>query len=156
MVFNTALCFIASAAGVFGLVRGGRIVAQVMGLALTFVGTITFLQFPLHRSLGIDQMLISHGLQADQSGPGRMAPNTAIAFALLGAALFFSARRILTRVSMCAASLVLALAAFSICGYLTGLKTAFTWGQFTGMALHTALCFCLLGGSLLILSTRQA
>ena len=62
-----------------------RIAAQVVGAAVGLVGLLTLVEYVARVNLGIDQLLVhEHGVATH---PGRMAPNSALAFLLIGLAL---------------------------------------------------------------------
>jgi PAS domain S-box-containing protein len=146
MVFNTAVCFVVAGLGYWSAAMRWRGWARICGLLLVVVSAITFLQFPLGQSLGIDELFMRQRLNVDLSGPGRMAPNTAVAFFIAGVSLFcMSAGRVWARAVVVLAAILLAIGFLSLCGYVTGLRAAFSWGRFTGMALHTTIAFVVLG-----------
>jgi len=85
MKANTALCFLLVAAAVWLLCRpdGGRQWTAGLSLAAAaaLVGLLSLCEYVLGRDLGIDQLLFHEAAGAvGTSNPGRMAPNTALAF----------------------------------------------------------------------------
>jgi len=94
MKANTALCFLLVAAAVWLLWRpdGGRQWTAGLSLAAAaaLVGLLSLCEYVLGRDLGIDQLLFHEAAGAvGTSNPGRMAPNTALAFLLVTCALAF-------------------------------------------------------------------
>ena len=85
MKYNAALAFVASGLALvlsgFGRVRASRAFAVLP----TTIGLLTLVEYGFGVSLGIDQLLWKDDLAIATSSPGRMAPNTAICFVLVGA-----------------------------------------------------------------------
>lgn len=153
MAFPTAMGFVGLgyallAHGAKRLPLGG--VAAVY-LVLVGVGTLTL--YTLAEPLGIRRFIydpanpvIARGVGFD----GRMSPNAAGAFAVVGlAVLFLRARKAWLGWAAGAIALVLAVALLSLVSYATGLRSAVAWWRYTAMALHTALGFFLAGAALL-------
>ena len=96
-------------------------------------------------SLGIDELFMDHTITTKTSHPGRMAPNTAACFTLLGLSAVVRPRRwtpmhrsVLTVVL---GSLTFGLAVVALSGYMASLETAYGWGNLTRMAVHTSVGF---------------
>lgn len=156
----TALSFIACGASL-GLLahphlsRRGRGVANALAASVALVGLLKLAEVILGLEIGIDRLLFSARLGATQAGqlPNRMAPNTALNFLLLGAALccIDAPLRLrwrtpiiewwpfqwLTIAAVCASLL-------AILGYAYGARYLYGVGSFIPMALHTALSFAAL------------
>jgi PAS domain S-box-containing protein len=86
---NSALGFLAAglAARTLASRRAGprgRLVAQVTGMAVAAVGLFTLVEYVVGVDLGFDQLLFQDPAGAT---PGRMAPNSALAFLFIGLAL---------------------------------------------------------------------
>jgi signal transduction histidine kinase/CheY-like chemotaxis protein len=145
MQYNTAigfvLCGIGLLLGIFGKTRFAVVTG---GLAIT-IGIATLLQYIFGFNFGIDQLFHDHDITVKTSHPGRMAPNTALCFTLVGSAI--AARATIrgpgTRslVSVLLSSLALAFGVVALSGYLAGLETAYGWGWLTRMAIHTSVGF---------------
>jgi len=156
MVFNTALCFVVTGIGYAGVARQGRRGPAWCGAFVLLVGAITFLQFPTGRSFGIDELLMVQRINVNLSGPGRMAPNTAVLFVFCGISLLLAVlptKR--ARLIAALGSIIFAVGLLSFGGYLTGLRSAFSWGRFTGMALHTTIAFLGLGLAQMVWAVEQ-
>jgi PAS domain S-box-containing protein len=68
--------------------RSGRYVARLSALVVAAVGVLTLLEYVVGRDLGIDQLLFAEPVGAVRTVlAGRMAPNTALNFALIGLSL---------------------------------------------------------------------
>ena len=64
--------------------------ARALAVALTALGALTLIEYPTGWDFGIDQLLYqdtAKGHQGTLGHPGRMTPDTALAFTLLGLAL---------------------------------------------------------------------
>ncbi|QRK12025.1 hypothetical protein JQX13_19460 [Archangium violaceum] len=152
MNVNTALCFMLSG---IALVLASiphaspfkRRAAQVGAGLVALLGGLTLLQYVLDVDLGIDQLLVRDPGQDMELGyPGRMAPNTALCFVLLGMALLCI--EVKTRMVgwpsqyLAALSGVIALVGFV--GYLYGLEEFTGISRYARMAVHTTVCLLLL------------
>jgi len=153
MQYNTALGFILCGAGLVFLLFDRRRAATVAGSLAAIVGSLTLVEYIGQVNLGIDELFMKHDITVATSNPGRMAPNTAICFALvgLGIALDLRSRSPSTRslVKVILGSLAFGLAIVALSGYLTRLETAYGWGNLTRMAVHTSVGFVLLSIGLL-------
>ncbi|MGE5659305.1 MAG: methyl-accepting chemotaxis protein [Actinomycetota bacterium] len=124
-----------------------------LALLVILIGLLTLTQYSFNLNLGIDQLFFKEPANAIATAyPGRMAPNTALNFLFLGAALLLLN---LPRPRYNSAQL-LSLTAFLIAflgflGYLYGNAYFYqldrTW---TGMALHTSIAFMLLCSGILL------
>jgi PAS domain S-box-containing protein len=151
--FNTGVAFaVTGAALIAGLRR--RPWAAVVGAALTaLLASATLAGYLSGHGLGVDALLF-----ADPNG-SRMAPNTAVTFALGSLALLFliSSERQpwAAGIVQMLGTLVLAMGSIAIVGYAIDLHAAFRWAGLTGMALYTAFGFTILGASLIFASLRS-
>ena len=159
MKANTAVGFtlmglaLRSLAGSGSRVRWGLLPA--IGAVIAFaVGAVSFAEYLLARDLGIDQLLVHDGGGGATVDPGRLAPQTAIVFMLLGAGLLMlrgeSAvhRRLGQGLPLVAGTISL----FALLGYAYGVRSFSTVGPFSPMAVHTAATSLVL--SLGLLATR--
>lgn len=151
MQYNTALGFVVTGLALLALARSYFRVA--VGLA-TFVLTLAFftlLEYLLGADFGIDQVLMESYVLVGTSSPGRMAPNTALCFMIVGAGVIlseglFSGYK--SWVNGVAGALVLSIGLIGLLGYVLGLEAAYGWRTMTRMALHTAICFVTIGAGL--------
>jgi signal transduction histidine kinase/DNA-binding response OmpR family regulator len=145
MQYNTALGFVLCGLGLLFAVFDKSRYAVPIGVIAATIGVATLLQYIFGFNFGIDQLFHDHDITVKTSHPGRMAPNTAVCFALVGLAIV--ARSILRRpqirsmVSVLLSSLALAFGVVALSGYLAGLETAYGWGWLTRMAIHTSVGF---------------
>lgn len=159
MQFNTALGFLLGGAGLLSVVYGRPRWAAACGAALVGLGLLTLTESLAGIDLGIDQFFLTHDITVKTSHPGRMAPNTALCFALFGGALVAMGRAASSRMCLFASgflgSVVLTLGTLAVLGYLLGVEAGYGWGALTRMALHTAVGFMLLGTGLFIFAWRK-
>jgi len=156
MKANTAACFALLGYALWSLMQpvlkqsllqpAGRLAALLAAL----IGLLTLLEYQSGWGLGIDQLLFSE--PAGTIGtfmPGRMAPDSALSFLLLGVTLLITGMegkfKTVHLASAAASLLVAVFALASLLAYLTPVLGAYGWFGFTVMAMHTALLFLLLG-----------
>jgi len=153
MQYNTALGFVLSGAALLLLIRGRERGAIALGALAALIGALTLAEYAAQVDLRIDELLMKHDITTETSHPGRMAPNTAMCFLLVGLAVAWSPRRwslrsrSLLRVGL--VSLAFALSTVALSGYLTNLETAYGWGSLTRMAIHTAVGFMMVSSGML-------
>ena len=149
MQYNTALGFLMSGIGILFAVFYRLQLAQVCGLIVFLTGGLTLIEYGFVVDLGIDQLFMEHYVTTATSNPGRMAPNTALSFAVTGIALLFitgsnSSKTKLALIGIMGA-LAFGLGTIAAAGYATNLETAYGWGNLTRMAIHTAVGFLFIG-----------
>jgi signal transduction histidine kinase/DNA-binding response OmpR family regulator len=154
MQYNTALGFVFSGAALLLLIRERGRGAVALGGIAALIGALTLVEYVAQINLHIDELLMKHDITTETSHPGRMAPNTAMCFLLMGLAAAWSPRRwsaqsqSLMRVVL--ASLAFGLSTVALSGYLTNLETAYGWGNLTRMAIHTAVGFMMVSNGMLL------
>jgi len=147
MKANTATGFMLLGASLFLLsVPPERVFArrlgQIFAAAAALVGLLTISEYVFGWDLGIDQLLFRDVIVAPgTSSPGRMAPLTALNFALLGAAaVLVSVEAGIS--AACGFTFLVALnAGLASLGYLYGIESFYTIAPYSQMALHTAVAF---------------
>ena len=152
MRFNTAILWLLSGAGLLALSRQRLWMARVFGTAVTLAALATLLQYMLGVDLGIDNLLLRDWSAAAYNPPGRMAPNTAFCFSLVGVCLTSltlpnRSRRRSLAICLCG-SAVAALGTVTAFGYLAGKDADYGWFASGGMAIHTAVAFALCGSTI--------
>jgi two-component system, sensor histidine kinase and response regulator len=160
MLPNTAIGFLIAAAALwFGrslrVRRWSLVISRLLGVVITIAGALFFVESMLGRDLGLD-LRVFHDtvLQSGWSSTGRLAPNAAVAFLLLGISLtVLDLDTDGRRPALWAATGVLLVAFAAIVGYVTGAVQLYTFEPEYGMALLTALCFAAL--SLGVLFARR-
>jgi signal transduction histidine kinase len=151
MKANTALGFILAGASLVlvgipserALVRRG---AQVGAGLVILLSGLTFAQYLFDVDLGIDHLFVEDPRRGVELGyPGRMAPNTAVCFLLLGGSLLFIEvkTRLVGWPSQYLASLATVIAMVGFVGYLYGQEEFPGVSRYAQMAVHTTVCFLL-------------
>ncbi len=171
MKANTALCFILTGCALWLTARSFTVsdpqhaapvsrTASFFGLLAGLIGFLTLCEYVFGWNPGIDQWLIREPAgAAGASHPGRMAPESALSFIFLSAALWIagSPRKtgwiILVPVSLGLLAIAIALAA--LLPYLTSGMGAHGWFGLTIMAVHTAILSVMLGAAVIAISFRQ-
>ncbi len=156
MKANTAACFILGGTAL-GLWlrhpndRSKRVWVQWFAGTVLAIGLLTLMQYMLRSDFGIDQLLFKAvNDTVGTSSPGRMAPNSAFNFILLGAALLllfgpYTNERAAQSLSLGAFLIAL----LGMLGYIYGVKSLYGIGSYTQMALHTAVAFAALSSAIL-------
>jgi diguanylate cyclase (GGDEF)-like protein len=150
---NTAICFIACAVALLARLRSAsdlrfRRVADIAATVPVVVGGLSLVEYVFGWNLGIDQLLVDDPIVGSgTSHPGRMAPNSAIAFILIGVALLAArnrsgrARRVAQGCTLAALFLVLV----ALVGYAYGAHVLVGLFSLTRMAIHTITAMVALG-----------
>jgi signal transduction histidine kinase len=148
MKANAAVCFVLLGMAL-ALQRGGRVagaVSSALALAGAGVALATLAEWALGLDLRIDELLFLDDTAAYTAVPGRIAPNTALAFVLLGVALTLSRSSAWGRGLRRALALGgLAIGAIGAAGYLYGVSRLYALAQRTGMASPAAVGLVVLG-----------
>ncbi|MFH2232282.1 MAG: GAF domain-containing protein, partial [Patescibacteria group bacterium] len=152
MKANTAAAFLLAGLALILLQRSRPIanaLVRFCALVIALVGFLSLCEYLFAWTLGIDEILFREpGVLIATSHPGRMAPNTALNFALLGFAFF-----VLTIQRFRSSLLVefplifsLSISVIGLTGYVTGLLDLTGLGPvaYTKMAVHTAGAFIIL------------
>lgn len=161
MQYNTAIGFLFSGLILVALAQGLLPVTVVLGCAalVAAMGIATLLEYIFVIDVGIDQLLIEHYITVKSTYPGRMAPNTALCFALTGTAMLLSEwllRRWASLIAGVTGSLLIGLSIVTLFGYMAGLETVYGWGDSTRMAIHTSAGFFVLGTGFILLALFKA
>ena len=140
----TALCLLAGGAALALLQRQAIVSKVLAGLIIAVV--LAKLLHLAGAGPAVDQLLFTSRLGGGAGPPSRMAPNTAVALGLVGAALALtrSQSRGWLLFSQVAAAAAATLALFAIIGYLLGMATLYGVAQFIPMAVHTAVAVLVL------------
>jgi hypothetical protein len=163
MMANTAIGFILSGTSLLLSSpgnSGSTIYAQQVGrLTATIVallGMLTLVQYPTGWNLGIDQLVFQDTARSvGVTHPGRMAPNTALNFLLLGSALILLDRKIRRglRLAQSLTLMAMLISFLALLGYIYGVKSLQSITPYASVALHTVLTFLVLSAG--ILSARR-
>jgi PAS domain S-box-containing protein len=160
MKSNTAVALVALGLSLSvtarGQVRPRTLAAARAAAALVaLVGVLTLAEYLTGASLGIDELLFQDDT-GDAGTPGRMAPNTAAALLLAGAAsLCAGVSRAPAWVSQIPGLAVGALGMLRLYGAAYAVPELERFGAYTGMAVPTALALVLLGTALFLARPRE-
>ena len=161
MKADTAVCFILTGSALLlmdwsqtGRVRAGsaKLLAQLFSLLSGLIGLLSLLEYIFNWDIGIDQLLfVEQAGTVGTTNPGRMAPETALCFILLGVALWLIGSPRNTRGgrlgALISGMVVVMLALAAMQSYFTPYLGPYGWFGLTIMAMHTAILFALLGGA---------
>jgi PAS domain S-box-containing protein len=150
MMANTAAAFLLTGFALIFFQRSSivtNIFVRVCATVTALVGLLTLFQYFFGWDFGIDQILFRDpGISVASSYPGRMAPNTALNFLLIGFAFFLLTLRKF-RISFLVEFLLifsLSISVLGLVGYLTGLLELTGPAVYTQMASNTAFTFIIL------------
>ncbi|MFH1231159.1 MAG: PAS domain S-box protein [Planctomycetota bacterium] len=152
MKSNTALNFVLIGAFLLILQMKVRIrwlyyLAQISAVVVALVGLLTLSEYILGWNLGIDQLMFKEAMGAvATSSPGRMAPNTALNFLLIGLALLLL--DVETKRGYRPAQFLIliegVISLLALLGYVYGYSAFYGLPNVTKMAVHTAVLFNLI------------
>lgn len=158
MQFNTALGFFFSSIAFWLWLAGRNRYVKYFALLVFLIGFLTSLEYLAGIDIGLDELIWTHNITTNVSSPGRMAPDTALAFMCFSTAMMLICcyKKQHNTFFVCSlyglSGAVLALGFISLIGYFLDFKINYGWGSVTLMAIHTSLCFILLGLNLLFFS----
>lgn len=143
MYCDTAVVFTLCGTGLIFLVFQQKQLCRVISITVLFLAALNLIQYMFDINIGLDGIFIKFYDLINAPYPGRMAPNTAINFLLSALSLLLLTfdREKLYLLSECFCQVVIALSVIAIIGYLEGLESAYTIGEYIGMALYTAIGF---------------
>ena len=171
MQYNTALAFLLCGAGLIAARYDYRLITGLCGGGAAALGLLTMVEHLSGGDLGLDEFFFHYQTPIETAEhdhvhpsvlahPGRMALNTALAFTLSGGALLsFSLKSCIRNITMTRsilALLVSGLGLVAFIGYIARLDAAHGWGDFSHMAVHTAIGFLILGAGLVALTLYRA
>ena len=161
MQYNTALGFVFCGLAGISLLRSHYSTSRFIALIPILLGGLTLIEYSFGTNLHIDEMFMKHYITVQTSHPGRMSPNTALCFLLLGISIVLASipstekSRMLVLFSMVLGLFVATLAVTTLAGYLITLEDIYDWKDLTRMAVHTSLGFAFLGSGLVFNLMRQ-
>ena len=158
MQYNTALGFVLCGLSLLLTCFGRPRWACWSGGLAAVIGSLTLLEYITNSNFGIDELFMKHDITVETSQPGRMAPNTAVCFTLVGlSAVLPNTRwsRWGSVVQGILASLALGLGVVALSGYAAQLETAYGWGNLTRMAVHTSVGFIVVSAGFLVYAWSQ-
>jgi PAS domain S-box-containing protein len=133
-----------------------RFWATLTAAVMVALGALTLSEYLFGWQFGIDQWLFRDAdLRVGISQPGRMSPATAFCFVLTGVALLAASQpasmRLRRSIMAAQGHALLIVSGLAFVGYASDALFNFRWWNYTGMAIHTAASFMLLGFGLLAL-----
>lgn len=144
---NAGLCLLFSGAGLLlAMTRRLVVLARALAVVVVLIGSVSLIESALMFNVGIDQLLFRDPAPLN---PGRMAPNTALAFVLCGLALLLVRRPRTDRLAEALGVLGSTIGWLALIGFAAGLSELVQVGTFVKMALPTAICVLLLGAALM-------
>jgi anti-sigma regulatory factor (Ser/Thr protein kinase) len=159
MAFNAALGFLICGVSLAAVALGRPRIALLGTAFALLIGLPTLIEYATGHDFGLDERLMPAYTRSGVTQMGRMAISTALSFTVLGLAFL---RLNLPKdpngraqtLGLLGAT-VAGLGMIALFGYVTGITDAYTWGQLTRMAVHTATGFLLLGGGLVGLAWQM-
>lgn len=160
MVVNTGIGFILAGVALLASATEhyfGRLVSAILGglIVLLAIEELVVLWLDLSPAFSLPDL--HRPLQPDYPHPGRMAPNTALAFLMFGAGVCALATRLPTRglFARNAAVAVLTLGLMGVLGYALQLEYLYGWAGVVRMAAHTGAGMVVLGTALFALTATS-
>jgi len=135
MQYNAALGLLLCGSGVLALLGGWTRLAGLCGVLVMLLGGLTCSEYLSGIDLSIDQLFMQHFIAMATAYPGRMSPNTALCFMLLGTIVVVmrtsghGARALL--LTGLGSVAVMALGLVACFGYLVQVKGVPGWAYFT-------------------------
>lgn len=147
MQFNTALCFFLCGLGLILATIGRDAYATIPLFFAALIGFLTLVEYYSGHNIGIDELFHIHQYIYETPYPGRMAPNTALAFVFCYLSFLFLHNLYVFTIST---GVVVSLGAFSVVGYVLDSSNLYKWSEgVTPMAVNTGTGFLVFGLSLL-------
>ncbi|HEY9630477.1 MAG TPA: PAS domain S-box protein [Coleofasciculaceae cyanobacterium] len=133
-----------------------RFLTLSFSLLIILMALLALIQYVFPINLGIDELFIRQPEPIGSDAiPGRMAPNTALAFLLTGAALLDLQRKPENLVVQALAVGSWFIGFLSLTGFFYGSVYFYTAGSLTGMAIHAAIALILLNTGILCINSNQ-
>lgn len=159
MQFNTALCFIFSGLCLYFFYNKSIKLSSFFCILVLSISAITLAEYIFNLNVGIDELFIKSYISTANSYPGRMAPNTALAFISFSLAILINIldkNQRLNIVSIILSYFVLSLALIGLLGFILSNTLSYGLGQWIKMAFHSAFGLVFLStGAILILSKKK-
>jgi PAS domain S-box-containing protein len=156
MKMNTALAFSACGAGLIAAFQRRKRITLGLAVFVFAFAAVIFAQYPTGLDFHIDQLLSPDVQDHATRYPGRMAPNTALAFMAASIVLALKVRQSERAVATAAIEiftfLVFGLGAAGLIGHLAGVSAAHNWFHLVSIAPQTAAGLMVLGAGLMALS----
>jgi PAS domain S-box-containing protein len=145
---NFAACLLLAGIGLLLFIHpteASRYTQIFIGVILVVYCALTISQDIFHLNLHIDQLAVMPGVHhAFNPHPDRMAPNTALAFSLLGLTymlLPMAHRRMVGVLIETLIFLFFLISIMALAGYVWKMEFLYSWSSYRGMSLTGAVCF---------------
>jgi signal transduction histidine kinase len=152
--FNSALGFILLGFGELGIVLRHRDLVKWAAGAVLILAAAEMAEWMFRVDFGIDALFAVPFLAAGTPHPGRMAPNTAACFLLVGGAQLLMSRTSKDAAASTAAVVMKTIAGgiafIALLGYVVKLKSANGWTVSVGMAVPSLCGFLLIIGARIV------
>ncbi|MBD2741393.1 PAS domain-containing protein [Coleofasciculus sp. FACHB-1120] len=123
--------------------------SQVLAIIVILISLLTLIEYGFGWNVGIDELLFKDPAGAvGTSAPGRMSPNSALSFLMLGSALWLLSKKVY-RLAHCISLGGFLIGFLGLLGYIYGITSLYGKSYNTGVALHTAIAFILLSTGVL-------
>ncbi len=163
MKANTAMGFIFGGMALWSLAKQneGRwflLYSRIFSSLLLFLVIITLVQYVLGMDVGIDNILFADDPHAPGTyTPGRMAYETSIAFIITGVSLILAGRDKISCVvvSQISAFFIFIAGVLPLSGYVFGAEAFYGYGDYTHVALHTAVAFMIFSLGIMTIKPRS-
>ncbi|MBB3221689.1 diguanylate cyclase domain-containing protein [Pseudoduganella umbonata] len=142
MVFNTGLGFALTGMALLVGERRAGVPRTALGWCMLLLYSLTLAEHVLDASLGVDMAWVHHWYDYGNTRPGRMAPNSALGFMLIGAVHVAAGRvdsRATARSVVVLTLCILTIGLTGLGGYLLAPDLLFGWSRSARMAVHTAV-----------------
>jgi PAS domain S-box-containing protein len=155
MEANAALAFVLSGVALHQLsavntLRWRRVLAQACAFFVALIGVLTLSESLYGWHLGIDQLLFTQPVADGALDPGRMAPASALHFALIGVALLIMDFRRTYPLAQLLALIACMASLLVLVGYIYGEASIYSTTTYTRMSLHTSAGFVALCAGVLL------
>jgi PAS domain S-box-containing protein len=158
MTRNAAACsLLCGLALLMVALRGSRRLTIVCAGIVSVISILTIVEYVFRVDAGIDELLGPSYIAIKVSSPGRMAPVTAICFALGSMELLLAPRILSKRYALLLGlngSIIAAAGIATSMAYALGSSDAFGWGHDTRASLHSAVALWVFGFGILALAWR--
>lgn len=157
MLFNTALCFVLISLSMLLLLSNRAILlVQAIATLIIFFSILVLLEYIFNLNFGIDELFIKSFIPGNENHPGRIAPNSAVAFIFTGLSILTLTKKDLgsfkTVLCIIANLMILMIGIIGCIGYVSKMIILYGAGQLIRMAFHTALCFIALATGLMAMT----
>lgn len=137
------ICFVSSSIA-------SRAIQFIAGSLMLLIASLTLIQFLFGVDLGLDHLADTSWVEVSLLYPGRIALNSAIAFALTGLIFVlyhFAYQKPVAAIIEICIFLVFITGILSTLGYFLNIQFLYSWFSYISMSLYSAIAFTLLGVS---------